>query len=728
MAVDIRNFIVRFAGEAKQHCARMEKELLLLESNGFSLETVDSLFRTAHTIKGAARMMKLDDIAHTSHELENILDELRQTKPQITAAMISTLLSKVDAIRSWAAGIDMSPVVPPSQPIPAVPVEVAPVPPTPAPSGASVSSTEVAASLSTRPPRPTTSAAAKQTTPESGYMQVSSAQLDDLIQLMGEAVSFQYRKKKQLEVVQSALRMSNELAALLADSGPTAAAVGRAQEQAARTQQQIKVLYEMLRNDGAIESQVTTLLQERSLKLRMLPISTVFGKFARTVRDLAQQQEKKIELQIEGGSTELDRKIIELLEDCLLHLLRNAIGHGIETPAERAAAGKPANGVVRLVACYEDGFVRIIVEDDGGGISLAAIKHTAVQRKVASNAELDKMSKDDLLNLIFLPGFSTSSIITDLSGRGVGMDVVRQTIEADLQGSIKVQTQPGQGTMFVLKVPISLALSRMLLVMAAGQTLAMPAAAVRDMLRVRPDEIIEVINKRALRFREQLIPVEALASILNCPQQSSAREADRLVIIIDSGAEQLALLVDEIVEEADMLVKTVPMLLQRCPFISGFTVGSDTEVFSVLHISAVLAASRSVRYQAPVVPISEVRAKSVLVVDDSVNTRDIQKSILEAYGYQVEVAVDGMDALEKTTHTLYDAIITDVEMPQCDGFTLTTRLRQDERYREVPIIIVTSREKDEDKRRGIQAGANAYIVKGAFDQNNLLETIQNLMG
>ena len=247
---------------------------------------------------------------------------------------------------------------------------------------------------------------------------------------------------------------------------------------------------------------------------------------------------------------------------------------------------------------------------------------------------------------------------------------------------------------------------------------------------VPASQIIDVVGKRALRVREQIIPLEELETILSCPQAVPRERKELLIVLLVSGAERLGVIVDAIISEADMVIKSLPSAVKQLPLISGFTIGNNDEIISVLGIEAIIRQAREqkVAILRTGVAETEKQCKTILVVDDSANTRDIVKSILVSYGYQVDLAEDGLVAIEKTSQKIYDAVITDVEMPNLDGFSLTSFLRQDERYGPIPIIIVTSREKAEDKRRGIQVGANAYIVKGAFDQNNLIETLQNVIG
>ncbi len=470
-------------------------------------------------------------------------------------------------------------------------------------------------------------------------------------------------------------------------------------------------------------------LQGTSLRMRMQPLSTVFDPLRRTVRDLAHEHDKDIDFVVDGGDTELDRKIIDRIGDSLMHMIRNSLDHGLESAAERIAAGKPPKGTITLTAFYDSGCVTISLSDDGRGLSTDRIREKALAKRLFEPETLAGMSRAEITNLIFMPGFSTSPIITDLSGRGVGMDVVRKSIVDELKGTIAIETREGNGTTFLLRLPPNLAVFPLFLLSVNGRICALPATSMVEMLSIQRGEIIEIVNKRAIRLREQIIPVENLAALLKLTKEAATEAGEALIVIIRDGEEKLGLEVDEIIGREEMVVKPLPPHLQELRMVSGVTIGERDSIINVLHVPELIRQAHEIAEPGRLRPAAkENRLVTVLVVDDSINTREIEKSILEAYGYSVVTAEDGQDALEKTRDTLYDLVITDVEMPRLDGFSFTERLRADDRYRHVPIIIVTSREKDEDKRRGIQVGANAYIVKGAFDQSNLIDTVRSLIG
>lgn len=741
MAFDHSKFLARFIEEAREHCSRISEGLLNLENSPGDAELLNGLFRSAHTIKGSSRMMKLSGVTELAHKMEDILDAVRGGNIALTVPVSNALFRGVDALLAMMERItagDTSVEAPDAlceelaqaalNPAGEGAPEVLAVPPTIAPS---------AKTVSVEPAEQTTAMAADPSplpTPAKGrqadYLRVNAAKLDELIRLMGEIVSEHGRFRRHiarlseverataryLKAVAGKLQAGDDDQEQLIEAG---AAIQLYLRQSVRSMSAASLMQDHLVGD----------LQETSLRMRMQPLSTVFDPLRRTVRDLAHEHGKDVDFVVEGGDTELDRKIIDRLGDSLLHMIRNSLDHGLESAAERSAAGKPAKGTINLSAFYDSGCVTISLSDDGKGLSVDKIREKALAKRLFEPEVLAGMSRAEVTNLIFMPGFSTSPIITDLSGRGVGMDVVKKSIVDELKGTIAIETREGYGTTFLLRLPLNLAVFPLFFMSAGGKTCAMPATSLVEMLSVHLGEIIEIVNKRAIRLREQIIPVEHLSAILRLAKEAVAETDEVLIVIIRDGEEKLGLIVDEIIGREEMVVKPLPLHLQSLRMVSGVTIGERDSIINVLHVPELIRQAREIGEPGRLRPaVKEERAATVLVVDDSINTREIEKSILEAYGYVVETAEDGEEALEKTSETLFDLVITDVEMPRLDGFSLTKRLRDDERYRNVPIIIVTSLEKEEDKKRGIAVGANAYIVKGAFDQSNLIETVRNLIG
>lgn len=495
--------------------------------------------------------------------------------------------------------------------------------------------------------------------------------------------------------------------------------------------QMLHGLRNLIQEDRSRLESVTTELEENIQTLRLLPLSTLFQRFPRMVRDLAQEQGKRVELVIQGGETRADKRILEEMKDPLMHLIRNAIDHGIESPDERERLGKPRTATLFLRGYQTPTSVMIEVADDGRGLNLELIERTALQRNICRPEDLAAMSDRQIQALIFTPGFSTRSFVTEVSGRGVGLDVVRNNVE-QLKGTIQVESTPGVGAMFRMQLRTTLATAHVLTVLVDNVTYAIPVEAVETTLLVQQNTIFTIKGRDSILLANQPISITKLADLLELPASSaspSPQSASLPCIILKFGEERLGLLVDALLDEQDVVLKPQSKLLQRVRNVSGATILGTGDVCMVLNPQDLI---RSVQRRAGValpqsIVQSTVQKQVVLLVEDSLAIRTQEKRILEGAGYEVIPAIDGVDALSKLSSHQFDAIVSDVQMPNMDGLTLTANVRQHKQYNELPIILVTSLASDEDKRRGADAGANAYITKGAFDQTVLLETLKRLV-
>ena len=738
MAFDMAKFIARFSDEAREHIGKINDGLVILEKNPDDAETINAVFRSAHTIKGSSRMLKLGAIAEVAHKLEDSLGALRAKKIVYTKEFADLLFRGIDSITEMiektAAGQEIT------ADNRALCEELAS-----AAEGVMVPSSADRCGVTDSPPIPPGTIQEEEKKPgekevklykSSATVRISADKLDEIIKLMGEIVSNQNRLKQGLRDIKDIRRLAKlnlELVLLHKNRGngnfPDAVS-----DSARLLLGEIKQLLSNIRDYSNVQELITDEIRTKALMMRMVPLSLVFGSLPRMVRDISQSLGKEVDIVTAGDDIEIDKKMMEKIGDPLVHMIRNAIDHGIEAPAERVKLGKPASGKIRVSASYDADGVLIRLTDDGRGIPLEMVKEKALHKKFLREDELAVMTESAVINLIFQPGFSTSAIITDISGRGVGMDVVKRNIVEDLRGTIRIETKAGAGTAFEIRLPMTLAVMRILLIEASGMTFGIVAHYVREIIRVPEADFTQVVDKKAIRLRNEFIPLVSLDVLLNLPVPEQRQKTGQapLILIVHMGDENLGLMVDALLDEEDMVIKSLPSHMKNIKLVSGFTLSGKNEIVNVLHIPALVEAAKEMRGEGLLkgAPVVQRAGKSVniLVVDDSVNTREIEKSILEAYGYTVELAEDGMEALEKAKGFKYDIIITDVEMPRLDGFSLTEKLRNDETYKDIPIIIVTSREKEEDKRRGIMVGANAYIIKGSFDQTNLLETVQNLAG
>ncbi|MEG4392439.1 hybrid sensor histidine kinase/response regulator [Microcoleus sp. BROC3] len=490
--------------------------------------------------------------------------------------------------------------------------------------------------------------------------------------------------------------------------------------------------------------------------LRLLPLSTIFNLFPRAVRELAKREGKEVELVMEGANTRADKRILEEMKDPLMHMIRNAIDHGIETVAEREKLGKPPTATLRIKGYHTANNIIIEVADDGRGLNLVRIKQTAVKRNICTPEELDAMTESQIKSLIFAPGFSTRTFVTEVSGRGVGLDVVRTNVEA-LKGSIQVESISGKGCTFRLQLSTSLATANVLIVAVEGISYALPIEFVEMAKQVAYSDIFALEGQATILSDGQALSVAYLADLLELKKrewlpknekwrQDNWQELNRETeaesrtsnspkmscIVLKVGEERLGLFIDALIDEQDVVIKPQSQLLKRVRNVSGATILGTGEVCMVINPHDLI---KSVRKQvlSPGVsgarsPVETVSQKQViLLAEDSIATRTQEKRILEGAGYEVVTAVDGLDALNKLKTRYFDALISDVQMPNLDGLGLTVKIRQQKEYSELPIILVTSLASDEDRKRGADAGANAYIPKGTFNQDILLETLKRLV-
>ena len=476
----------------------------------------------------------------------------------------------------------------------------------------------------------------------------------------------------------------------------------------------------------------TRMIEEDVLSIRMHPVSTLFNTFPRAVRDMARELGKPVDLTVEGGDTELDRKILETIRDPLLHLVRNAVYHGIESDEERDRTGKQPKGVIRLSAWQQGDQVFIQVADDGRGIDPARVRDAAVSKGLVDSSAAETLTRDDCLRLIFEPGFSTAATVSDISGRGVGMDVVKVRVE-EMHGEVRVESTIGAGTAVILALPLTLAISRAILLRVQGRTFAIPTASIETTVKVTPKEIKSIEGKEAIIVRNATVPIFPLSQILGMNSSSGTTNGNGLhVLVISHSQQRVGFVVDELIGEQEIVVRPLGAPLEKVKNVAGAATLGSGEVVVVLHVPDIVAAARG----AVLKPTTRDGAKSqaasrrkrVLVVEDSLTARELEKSMLQAVGYEVRTAVDGVEGLEKLAQGTVDLIVTDIQMPRMDGFSMIRRVKSDDRFRNIPVIIVTTRSDEADRRRGLELGADAYLAKSSLSPTDLLENTRRLIG
>lgn len=468
-------------------------------------------------------------------------------------------------------------------------------------------------------------------------------------------------------------------------------------------------------------------------KVTMLPFSTLFEIFPRMVRDISRAQEKEVDLLFKGGDIEIDRRILEEMKDPVTHLLRNSVDHGIEKPEDRIGRQKPRRANVSLsVSQVEGDKVEVVISDDGMGIDVEKVKDKAVQKGLLTRQEADQLDRSDALSLIFRSGVTTSPIITSISGRGLGMAIVQEKIEK-LGGYLQIDTEPGTSTTFTIRLPVTIATFRGIVIKDAGENFIVPSSNVDRVLRIGREFVKSVENMDTISLNGKVLSLVKLADVLELPAPGNGKSGSGVlsVMVLGTGDKRIAFEIDDVLSEQEVLVKNLGNQIRRIRNIAGATVMGSGKIVPILNVhdllkSAVRSAT-NLRSSGREKKIESTAEKSILVADDSLTSRMLIKSILESVGYTVTTAVDGLDALTTLKTTKIDLVVSDVEMPRMTGLELTASIRGDKKFGEIPVVLVTGLESNEDRERGIDVGANAYIVKSSFDQSNLLDAVQRLV-
>ncbi len=496
---------------------------------------------------------------------------------------------------------------------------------------------------------------------------------------------------------------------------------------------ELRILTNAAAQNGYLLGRMVDDLLDSAKETTMLPFSTLLELLPRMVRDLARDLGKEVDLKIQGSEIQIDRRILEEMKDPFIHLLRNAVDHGLEKPEKREKQGKPRRGIVRFIVSQTEGDrVEVLVSDDGRGIDPDQIKDIAIGNELLTKGEAERLDEQEVLSLIFRSGVSTSPIVTQLSGRGLGLAIVQERIEK-LNGLMAVETRIGMGSSFRIQLPVTLATYRGILVRVGDDLFILPSSHVERVASIPREDVQTIENRATIPLDGRAVSLVHLADSLELPRARNVEEGNGniTVAVLGSGERRIAFQISEVLSEQEVLAKDLGRQLRRVRNIAGATILGSGRVAPILNVRDLLesAAKASAQGSMAAVPEDETasRSKSILVVEDSITSRMLLKNILETAGYVVKTAFDGMDAYATLRIQDFDMIVTDIQMPRMDGFELTAKIRGDERLREKPVVLVTGLESREDRERGIDVGANAYIVKSSFDQANLLEVVMRLI-
>jgi len=753
---------------SEEHLQKLEAGILHLEQNPDDKEPMPELLREAHSLKGDSRMLGVGDVETLTHQIEHLLGAVNRDEIEMNAELSDRLYQGLDAIAKLvreavtgeASNIQTFAVLaqlmgatppeaenqtpeapeapatpetevkdpePPEPPEPAVSAPETPEPAPPETNGNEAPETPVVTAPVTNGKTVTTTIAASPT-PHAPYrietLRVETRHLDDLMTQTGELTVTKTRIAHVSDEV-------NELAVLWEEwqtQNKRNHNIDFEHPHLQRFQELLQRLRNATQENASRLDAIASHLDDRIRTLRLLPLSTIFNLFPRLVRDLAKEENKQVQLLLEGSETTADKRILEEMKDPLMHLIRNAIDHGIESPEERLAQGKPEVATIRLSGQQTPNNVIIEVSDDGCGLDREKIKQTALKRNLCRPEELAAMTPSQIDGLIFTPGFSTSTTITAVSGRGVGLDVVHNNVEK-LKGTIQVKSTPGQGTTFRLQLGTTLATANVLLVEVQKVAYAIPIEFVQTTFFISQEDIFSIEGRETIAMNGQAISIARLANLLELPSTSETPSQSYIpCILLQLGDERLGLCVDDLIDTQDVVLKPQSKLIKRARNVAGATILGTGEVCMILNpLDLIKSVQKSHRSTSKTHVVSTPDQKpTILLVEDSIAIRTQEKRILEGAGYTVVTAVDGLDGFNKLTKGSFDAVVSDIQMPNMDGLALAARIRQYSEYNELPIILVTSLASDEDKKRGAQAGANAYITKDAFNQEILVETLERL--
>ena len=763
---DMKEIMEDFLIEAFELIEQIDHDLVELEANPEDLELLNRIFRVAHTVKGSSSFLNFDVLTELTHHMEDVLNKARKGELKITPDIMDVVLESVDMMKGLlesirdngsdaAAGIDIknicvrltqisegeapsaaaeAPAAPAPEPVkepePAAPAEeaapevsdaelsklsdseveaeierllkvrkaedqarraskgIAPKSPeeiAPATSAAPAPAPKPAPSRERDADKKVPAASSSSAVAQEQTIRVEVKRLDHLMNLIGELVLGKNRLLKIYDDVEE--RYEGE-----------------------------KFLEELNQVVSSL-SLVTTDIQLAVMKTRMLPIAKVFNKFPRMIRDLSRDLGKQIDLEISGEETELDKSIVEEIGDPLVHIIRNSCDHGIEDPETRKAMGKPEKGLVQLKAYNEGNHIVVEIVDDGKGLDADMLKAKSIEKGIITEREADAMSEKEAFGLIFKPGFSTAAKVTNVSGRGVGMDVVKTNIEK-LNGIIDIESEVGKGTVMKLKIPLTLAIIQSLLVGTQEEFYAIPLASVLETVRVPIDDIYTIDGKNVLRLRDEVLSLVRLSDVFGVNKVFDGGD-QTYVVIIGVAEAKLGIIVDTLVGQEEIVIKSMGDYLQNIPGIAGATIRGDGRVTLIIDVGAMMEMAKDIKVNIRAEMEDSTKAKEkpsdykVLIVDDSKMDRTIMQKSLEPIGVTIIEATNGVEALNiiKSGEHAFDAVLIDIEMPRMDGYTLAGEIRKYSKYRTLPLIAVTSRTSKTDRLRGVEVGMTEYITK-----------------
>jgi len=729
----LKQLLDTFKSELDEQAQVITDGLLKLEIKDLAQEdynkTIEAIFRSAHNIKGASRSLGIVNVGEIAHAIETLFSTFKNKTNAVPAIIIDLCLEAVDkmhsAMQAFVSNSELSfNLAEFLQKLQTQNNDKKVIIATPEPEPQKNSSADSNEVLKYETIRVTINQIDR-ISALMEEMQVNKIAIDDLYAEFHDlhtksknlaetwtkfTLDIKNQEKHLDENVKTSLHINSDYIYEIKNS----------------TDQ----LYTNMRNQINELSTLSNTLQEEIRMLRLVPAANLFSTMPRYVRDMAHDMKKEIELTVTGADVKLDKMVLDGIKDPIIHILRNAVDHGIENTSEREAKGKSAIGHITINLKEEENRVLITISDDGAGIDIKKISNTILNKNLLTQAEYNKLNESEILDYIFHPGFSTKEIITEISGRGVGLNVVKSNLES-LKGNVTVKTELGKGTTFCLSVPFTITSERGLMIKCGGELFVIPTSHVERVFTIKLNDIINIQGSQAVMLNDHPVVLHSLASLL-LPAKNEISIGENLsVIIITKDKYQVGFLVDEVIGEREIIIKPLQYPFTALSCIAGGTLSGSSRIILVLNSSDILAKALHKNKSTPIAfTTKKIEAPSnphILVVDDSITTRTLEKNVLESKNYQVTVAVNGQEAWDLLQKQKFSLLITDINMPVMDGFTLTEQVKKNENTNYLPVIIVTSLGSDAEKKRGIEAGADAYIVKNEFESSALLEIVSQLV-
>ena len=742
-----------FQTEVQQHCACLADGLIALEQNASDPKMVEPLMRAAHSVKGAARIINLDGAIGLAHSMEECLVRIQKGTEIPTASRIDELLRGSDILRSladhksedearaWleqeagpisalAEGLNL----PPKAGVSAAVVIAAAVTPAPAAIPAAPAATPAPAVVKVaNPPAATPSAASAPSAASDAAVLVSSSSLERLLQLSGEALVEARRLESIRRTLTRAKIAQRQLTAALDSLQVTGRHAGDAMTAVATSRDALDEALHQVEDHLRRGEELASALHNEAVSSRMRPFGDACGGLARSVRDVARTLGKEVRLIIAGEQVPVDREILRQLEAPLGHLVRNAIDHGIESPEERVAAGKTRQASLRVEARHHAGSLIVEVREDGRGIDRTNLRARIISKKLSEASIVETLGDAELFDFLFLPGFSTATAVTDISGRGVGLDVV-QSMAHSVGGSIEVRSSPA-GTSFAMRLPVTLSVVRAAVISIAGETYALALARLERIDRIARSELKTVEGRLTTVIRGEIVGLVHATEILQLKASTQSESADELAIVsVLAGSRTVGFVVDSFLGEEDLVVRRMDARLGDVAHVDAASIRENGDLLLILDADDLVQSALQLLEQGKLrgdegrAAISKRKQRRVLVVEDSITVREVERQMLLRAGYAVDTAVDGMDGWNAVQKVKYDLVVSDVDMPRMNGIEFVRKMRADRRYETLPVVIVSYKDREEDRIAGLEAGASAYLTKGSFQDQSFLQTIADLIG